>query len=110
MPAFRSVTRIQDEDDFAGPLTDGYVLEYNASAGKFQLANLTPMLPPNLAFKDQANAWTQSKAQALQLQDYGGQVFNVKSYGATGTGTTDDTTAIFTNTVNAAMASLPAST
>ena len=34
---FRIVTRIQDQDDFSGSLTDGRFLKHNSSTNKFEL-------------------------------------------------------------------------
>lgn len=37
-PVYRIVTRIQDQDDFSGSLTNGYYLKYDSGSGTFTLA------------------------------------------------------------------------
>lgn len=39
---FRVVTRIQDQDDFSGSLTDGQFLKYNSSTNSFELQSVSP--------------------------------------------------------------------
>lgn len=50
--AIRVVDRIQDQGDFAGPLTDGQFLAWSQAAGKFLLQ--APPVPPPTTFISQA--------------------------------------------------------
>lgn len=82
----------------------GSTLGVNAVLGKLNLTTLgrVPYVGPSsgylkseagFAYDETANRLTVEKATAA-VTDKGGQVFNVKAYGATGDGATDDTAAI----------------
>jgi hypothetical protein len=81
---------------------------YYTGAGTASTATMTAFARTLLDDTTAAIARATLGAQALAVTDYGGQVFNVKAYGATGDGTTDDTTAI-SDTITAAAATTPRS-
>jgi hypothetical protein len=45
MNAYRIVTRIQDQDDFAGTPASGQVVAFNAASGKFVASDILTLLP-----------------------------------------------------------------
>lgn len=47
MNAYRIVTRIQDQDDFAGVPQSGQVVVYNSAQAKFVPSDVANVLPPN---------------------------------------------------------------
>lgn len=89
-----TVTRIHGKSVVAPPWTPGHVVTVQADQSLAPAAPTVPGLGTLSTQNANAVAITGGTITGTALQDKGGQVFNVKAYGAVGNGSTDDTAAI----------------